>query len=301
LTYSASFKAEGGTAVALQLSECNKRIVMQTGYYAAAGGMVTQFNRLDTIANNLANANTAGFKKDATVTGDFLRLYKEARDNLPLPNESTEGAQFYHRSLARVPQIVEGYTDHSLGTVQQTGNSFDFALGREGLFFVVKTPEGIRLTRDGSFTLSDEGTLVTKQGYEVLPSDYFEAENSITFSAADSVVEADKNGQFYISVPGAVELAATSKLMVVSPENLKRLQKAGDGLFILPEGETLKPLTESGAVLQGAIEKSNVNAVNEMVALIEANRLVGMYQKAMDSQMNDMNRDAIEKLAVAKR
>jgi flagellar basal-body rod protein FlgG len=274
---------------------------MQTGYYAAAGGMVTQFNRLDTIANNLANANTAGFKKDATVTGDFLRLYKEARENLPLPNDSAEGAQFYHRSMARVPQIVEGYTDHSLGTIQQTGNTFDFALGREGLFFAVRTPEGIRLTRDGSFTLSDEGKLVTKQGYDVLPSDYFEAQNAITFDATDSVIEADKNGQFYISVPGTAQLAATSKLMVVAPENLKRLQKAGDGLFIPPENETLKPLAESDAVRQGSVEKSNVNAVNEMVALIEANRLVGMYQKAMDSQMNDMNRDAIEKLAVTRR
>ena len=274
---------------------------MQTGYYAAAGGMVTQFNRLDTIANNLANANTAGFKKDATVTGDFLRLYKEARDELPLQNDTVEGAQFYHRSLARVPQIVEGYTDHSLGVIQQTGNTFDFALTREGLFFAVKTPEGIRLTRDGSFTLSDEGKLVTKQGYEVLPSDYFESLNSITFDATDSVIEADKNGQFYIAVPGSAQLTATSKLMVVSPENLKWLRKGGDGLFIPPEGERLQPLAESNAVSQGAVEKSNVNAVNEMVALIEANRLVGMYQKAMDSQMNDLNRDAIEKLAVTRK
>ena len=278
-----------------------KGAMMQTGYYAAAGGMVTQFNRLDTIANNLANANTAGFKKDATVTGDFLRLFREAREILPLPNDTAGGAQFYHRSLSRVPRIDEGYTDHSLGTVQQTGNTFDFALGREGLFFVVNTPGGIRLTRDGSFTLSDEGKLVTKQGYEVLPSDYFEAQNAITFDTTDSVIEADKNGQFYISVPGAAQLAATSRLMVVAPENLKKLQKAGDGLFLPPEGETLKPLAESGAVSQGAIEKSNVNAVTEMVALIEANRLVGMYQKAMDSQMNDLNRDAIEKLAVTRR
>jgi flagellar basal-body rod protein FlgG len=60
---------------------------MQTGYYAAAGGMVAQFNRLDTIANNLANVNTAGFKKDTLITGDFARLYKEARDELPLANK----------------------------------------------------------------------------------------------------------------------------------------------------------------------------------------------------------------------
>jgi len=273
---------------------------MQTGYYAAAGGMVTQFNRLDTIANNLANANTAGYKKDSAVIGDFLRLYKEARDELPLANNTVEGAQFYHRSSARVPQIVEGYTDYSLGTVQKTENTFDFALSREGLFFAVRTPQGIRLTRDGSFTLNDEGKLVTKQGYEVLPSDYFQSGNDITFNAQDSVVEADKNGQFYISVPGTAQLTASSKLMVVEPESVKWLKKEGANLYVPREGETLTPLEESGAVMQGAIERSNVNAVNEMVSLIEANRLVGMYQKAMDTQMNDLNRDAIEKLAVVK-
>jgi flagellar basal-body rod protein FlgF len=269
---------------------------MQSGYYAAAGGMVTQFNRLDTIANNLANANTAGFKKDATVTGDFLRLYQRTRDDLPLENNTVEGARFYHRSLARVPQIAEAYTDHSLGVVQQTGNTFDFALAQEGLFFAVRTPEGIRLTRDGSFTLDDAGRLVTKQGYEVLPTQG----DNITFNVSDSVVEADKNGQFYISIPGSAQLAATSKLMVVAPENLQALQKSGEGLFLPVSGEVLEPLAETGAVRQGAVEKSNVNTVNEMVAMIEANRLVGMYQKAMDSQMNDMNRDAIEKLAVRK-
>lgn len=274
---------------------------MQTGYYAATGGMVTQFNRLDTIANNLANANTAGFKKDNSVTGDFLRIYQEARDILPLENQTVEGAKFYNRSMARVPQIVESYTDYSLGNVQETGNTFDFALTQENLFFAVKTPEGIRLTRDGSFTLDDSGTLVTKQGYEVLPNDYFEAGNPIQFNVTDSVVEADKNGQFYISVQGAAQLVPTSKLMVVNPDNVKWLQKSGDGLFVPPDDDVLEPLGETGAVRQGAIEKSNVNAVTEMVAMIEANRLVGMYQKAMDSQMNDMNRDAIEKLAAVRR
>jgi len=63
---------------------------MQTGYYNAAAGMVTQFNRLDLIANNLANVNTAGFKEDDVVIGDFSRLYKEARDKLPHPNQTKD-------------------------------------------------------------------------------------------------------------------------------------------------------------------------------------------------------------------
>lgn len=274
---------------------------MQTGYYAAAGGMVAQFNRLDTIANNLANVNTSGYKKEGLITGDFMRLYKEARDELPLENQTIEGAQFFNRAMVRVPHIVESYTDQSMGQFQQTGNSLDFALQREGLFFAVETPAGIRLTRDGSFTLDENGQLVTKQGYKVLSSDYKQNTQGAVFSTEESKIETDRNGQISVLLPGTTQMAQKMKLLVVQPENINRLQKVGDNLYMADSADALMPLEESGAVVQGAVEKSNVNAVNEMVAMIEANRMVGMYQKAMDTQMNDMNRDAIEKLAVTRR
>lgn len=270
---------------------------MQSGYYSTAGGMVTQFNRLDSIANNLANVNTAGFKRDNNIVGDFLRLYKTARDELPLENHTKEGAQFYNRSMDRVPQITDRYTDFSLGNMAKTDNPLDFSLSQESLFFAVNTPNGIRLTKDGSFSLNDQGTLVTKQGYEVLPSDYFESKDTITFNSEDAIIEADKNGQLYNSVPGSAQLVQNSALMVVSAENVQKLKKEGDNLFIPESLEALHVKEGSGSVLQGFVEKSNVNPINEMIAMIEANRLVGMYQKAMDSQMNDLNRDAIEKIA----
>jgi len=274
---------------------------MQTGYYAAAGGMVAQFNRLDTIANNLANVNTAGFKKDALITGDFARLYKEAQDELPLQNNTIESASYINRAMSKVPHIVESYTDHSLGSLEKTDNTLDIALSREGLFFAVETPDGIRLTRDGSFSLNDEGVLVTKQGYSVLSSDYKTSDAKIEFNPEDSVIELDKNGQFYHSTPGSPQLIQGSKLLVVQPENVKYLVKEGDNLYVPDSADALEDIDESNALLQGYIEKSNVNPINEMIAMIEANRLVGMYQKVMDSQMNDMNRDAIEKLAVTRK
>jgi flagellar basal-body rod protein FlgG len=86
-------------------------------------------------------------------------------------------------------------------------------------------------------------------------------------------------------------------LMVVAPENMQKLKKEGDNLFIPESIDSLHVKEESGALMQGFVEKSNVNPINEMIAMIEANRLVGMYQKAMDSQMNDLNRDAVEKIA----
>ena len=270
---------------------------MQTGYYSAAAGMVTQFDRLDNIANNLANVNTVGFKEDNLVLGDFMRVFKEARDKLPNENNSQAGAQFLNRALTKAPQIVEQYTNHSIGNMQKTDNQMDFALSKEGLFFAVKTPQGVRLTRDGSFTTNDEGTLVTKQGYEVLPDSYFAAGGNISFVTQDSIIEADKNGQMYTNLPNSIQMGIGSKLLIAQPENINLLKKEGDNLYRYDGSAELKVIDESSAVIQGFVEKSNVNAVKMMTQMIETNRLVGMYQKAMSTQMDDMNNDAINKIA----
>ncbi len=270
---------------------------MQTGYYSSTAGMVTQFNRLDTIANNLANVNTAGFKEDNLVVGDFKRIFQQARDELPNANHTKEAAQYINRAMTTSPQIVDAYTDFTVGPMQKTDNTFDFALSKEGLFFAVKTPEGVRLTRDGSFSLSDEGILVTKQGYEVLPNDYFVSGGNIKINQEDSVIQADKNGQLYTNIPNSTKMAQNSKLFIAQPDNVAFLKKEGNNLFNYEDIATLEAFNQSSALLQGVVEKSNVNPIKMMTQMIETNRLVGMYQKAMDTQMNDMNRDAIEKIA----
>jgi len=273
---------------------------MQSGYYSSAAGMVTQFNRLDVIANNLANVNTAGFKEDNVVVGDFMRMYKEARDELPNANNTKEAAQFLNRTITKAPQVVDEYTDHSLGMMQKTDNPLDFALMKEGMFFAVETPEGVRLTRDGSFSLDDDGNMVTKSGYKVLSSDYYNSKEGIKISDKDSILEVDKDGQLYKDIPGTKQLTQGAKLFIVQPDNLSMLQKEGSNLYRYDSEEEFKSVEESGAVKQGFTEKSNVNAVKMMTQMIETNRLVGMYQKAMQVQMDDMNNDAINKLAVSK-
>lgn len=271
---------------------------MQTGYYSAAAGMVTQFNRLDTIANNLANVNTAGYKEDNVIVGDFMRSLKEARDELPNDNNSKSGAQFINRAMTKAPQVVDLYTDFSVGNMQKTDNDLDLALSREGLFFAVKTPQGVRLTRDGSFSVNDEGKLITKQGYEVLSEDYLSGgDGAISFNAQDSIIKVDKNGQMYTNLPGTVTMGAGSKLLVAQPDNMNQLKKEGDNLYVYENIKQLQSVEQSEAVRQGFIEKSNVNAVKMMTQMIETNRLVEMYQKAMNSQMDDMNNLAINKIA----
>lgn len=269
---------------------------MQAGYYNSAAGMVVQFNRLDNIANNLANVNTNGFKQDDLVVGDFMRIYKEARDELENPNQTKEAAKFLNRTLTKAPQVVDEFTTHTVGGMQKTGNTLDFALSREGLFFMVKTPEGVKLTRDGSFTKDDEGNLVTKQGYQVLSK----SGENITFAAEDTVLNVDKNGQFSTNTPGSLAQVQNEKLFVANPDNLSMLKKTGDNLYDYPSVSKLKSLDDNGAVVQGFVEKSNVNAVKMMTNMIETNRLVGMYQKAMQVQMDDMNSDAINKIASTK-
>ncbi len=273
---------------------------MQNGFYSAAGGMVAQFSRLDNITNNLANLNTNGYKRQDLVIGDFLRLYQEKRDELPVENHTKEAAKFTHRTVARVPQVIEAYKDMSVGAFQQTGNTFDAALKEKNLFFAVLTPDGVKLTKDGAFSLNDEGVLVTKKGHKVLPADYFKNGNFIEFNVDSTNVELDKNGRFSYMAPGNSTFIPGSELLLVEPENVNELQPDGDNLFSVDKADPLIAVKGSGAVSQGFLEKSNVNAIRSMVGMIETQRLVGMYQKAMDTQMNDMNREAIEKIASAR-
>jgi flagellar basal-body rod protein FlgG len=185
----------------------------------------------------------------------------------------------------------------SIGAFQSTGNTFDVALKEKNLFFAVLTPDGVKLTRDGAFNLNDEGELVTKQGHKVLPSDYEKTGTFIKFNTEFTNIELDKNGQFSYLVPGNEKFNLSKALLLVEPQNVSKLKPSGDNLFTPDAAENLSPVAESGAATQGFLEKSNVNPIRAMVGMIEAQRLVGMYQKVMDTQMNDMNREAIDKIA----
>lgn len=274
---------------------------MQGGFYSSVGGMVTQINRLDVIANNIANANTTGFKRDDVVIGDFMRLYEQYKEFLPIEDQTKDAAKFYNRSLNRVPQIVEEFTDRSAGGVVQTENTFDFALSRENAYFMIETPEGIRFSRDGSFVLNEEGRLVNKEGYAVLPREYIESPQYIDFVDGFQV-EVDSDGNIYnrsLTNEELDEALLGGNIAVVSFENPKFLQKVGDNLYKYPEERMneMEVLERSGAVRQGFLEKSNINVVYEMTGLIETNRLVEAYSKVLKTHMDDLNTEAITRLA----
>lgn len=275
---------------------------MQNGFYSATGGMVTQFNRLDVISNNLANTNTNAFKRDDVVVGDFLRLYQEAKHELPLENHTREASKFLNRTLNRVPIVVEEYTDMSIGGFSKTENPLDLALSNKNAFFAIQTPNGIRYTRDGSFSLNDDGILVTKQGFPVLSSEGIDESGFISVNISSNNVEISKDGSIYVRELDNANIGnpePIGTIAVVNFVNPKYLQKVGNNLYELPQDRIneRQNINNSNVLISGFIEKSNINPVNEMTALISTNRLVDMYSKVMKTHQDDLNNEAITKLA----
>nr|MBP3725508.1 flagellar hook-basal body protein [Campylobacter sp.] len=266
---------------------------MQNGYYQTTGAMVTQFNRLDVITNNLANLNTAGYKRQDVVIADFERIFKETRDILPLRNHTRDAAKFVNRTIDRVPNINDVYTDFGAGGMKMTNNSLDIALTKDNSFLLVDTPQGVMLTKNGALSLDEDGFLVTKDGYRILSSDY------ATQDANQRGIQIPQNVQLTIDQDGNVyaDEAQISRLFVAGVKELKDLQRQGDNLFRLENLDDMRDLPNSSSIAQGYIQISNVNAVREMVNLIETNRLVGTYQKVMATHMNELNQEAISKLA----
>jgi len=268
---------------------------MQNGYYQVTGAMVTQFEQLNITSNNLANVNTSGFKRDSVVIGDFERLYQTKRDELEHQNHTQEAAKFFNRSVNRVPSIVEKVTDFSAGVQKQTGNQLDFALRGGDLFFAVDTPNGARLTQQSSFLINSEGVLTTKDGLKVLPGDFQRTQNREIKIPADQPISVDGSGHIRA---GADDLGS---LFIGRVKELKEVRKEGENLYILDDmKDNLTAMDKGSLVEQGYVVMSNVNAVKEMTSLIETNRLVEMYQKVMTSHMDELNRDAITKLATTR-
>lgn len=271
---------------------------MQNGYYATTGAMVTQFNRLDVISNNLANVNTTAFKRDDVVIGDFKRIFQDAQEKLPVQNNTKEAAKFLNASIDRVPQISEQYVDFKQGGLKATGNQMDFALKRDDAFFMVETPKGLSLTQNGSFMINNDGVLTTKEGYPVIPATYFQNKQYIKVEDG-STFSVDKSGNIY---SGTLEDGENplGRFFIAQSDDIKSLTKEGSSLYKFDDIASLNDLQDADVVAQGFLETSNVNPVREMVGLIEAQRMVEMYQKVMTSHMNDVNNDAISKLATTR-
>lgn len=224
--------------------------------YPALSGALAQEINLDIIANNLANINSTGFKKDFSV----LSAYDPLGNDQPAPNGGKE-------PLPSFGYLDSIRTDFSAGASKQTGAPLDVAV--DGLnFFAVQTPGGTRYTRNGSFTLNSQGQIVTESGYPVLG-----LSGPMTLPP----------GKISINQDGKVSVAGTEvdTFQVVQFSDVKKLTKTEGTLFVASD-MTPVPSTEK-RVQQGYIEGSNVNPVEEMVGMIRLMRLYEASQKVMQS------------------
>ncbi|MFP4212011.1 MAG: flagellar basal-body rod protein FlgF [Alkalispirochaeta sp.] len=274
---------------------------MVRGVFTAASGMVAQQHRLDAISNNLANANTVGYKRDVSVHKAFpeLLLRRMGDDGViqvPYagdPLGSVDKAPVTGRLGTGVEQN-EVFTIFEQGAVRQTESPFDVALEGEG-FFVVDTPYGERYTRNGSFTIGPESLLVTQQGYPVLGADG----NPIEVKLNNFVIDEDGrifSNQRFMDDPDRLvqmlenewdETVEIGRLRVVGMDESRYLRKEGANLWntTRESGDAVDLFEgERPAVLQGFLEEANVNPVVEMTQMIEVNRAYEANQKVVQSQ-----------------
>lgn len=241
---------------------------MVKGFYNLASGMLTQRRNLDVISSNMANASTPGFKGDRLVSSTFGEEMMSRTGN----TDKSSPAQLADVTMARIPR--ETVTNYVQGNMRETGKKMDMAIQGEG-FFQVNLNGQTRLTRAGaSMNLNNEGYLcmqdggllmgkngpirvfdpqagqMTKDGTLITPQ--FHAEN-ITINAAGGVF--DCNGE-YIDQIDLVTVMDKSQLVK-------------DGVYFTGGGATLPA---DGAILQGVLEESNVDALQSMTSMIESQR-----------------------------
>lgn len=250
---------------------------MIRGWYTGASGMNAQQNRLDAISNNLANVDTAGYKRDITISKSFPELLIR-RTNLDgvyeTPFCSAEAAPVIGK-LGLGIETNENYTDFAQGSFRQTDQNTDVAFGGKG-FFAVQTPLGERYTRDGNFIIGKEGILETKDGYPVLgEKGFIHVENDRFTVNEDGIISSQDDSE------------VIDRFKVVRFDNERYLKKMGNNLYSSNEISGLAHIAEGSErpkFLQGYMETSNVNVVNEMVQMIEVNRAYEANQKTITSE-----------------
>ncbi len=240
----------------------------------AALGMSTQQTSVDNTANNLANANTTGFKRARVSFQDLL--YQRVRAAGGEDGAAPPAAlQLGHGAMA-----VATVGTFTQGGFSETGNALDVAISGEG-FFVVRMPDGSQsYTRDGTFTLSAEGGLVTPSGFAIEPGIEIPPDALEVQIQADGTVRARLPGEDEPTELGQIELARFQNpagLRMMGGNLYARTEASGDPIQAPPGVDGL------GTVQQGVLETSNVDVVQEMVELISSQRAYELNSKMVQA------------------
>jgi len=234
---------------------------MNQGVYSLAATMVNQLNRVDVLSNNLANANTTAFKKDNIVEGSFNYYMDKNKKN---GEETTK----LNEVINTVPKIDGNYFSNIQGAIVQTANQFDFSIKEKDVFFKIENQnKDVLLTRDGEFK-SLNGFLVTSDGYNVL-------------SVNNERI--------------AIEDGFESQIQLIQ-SSFNNLEKQGNNNYKLKNDLDSREINNNDEyLLQGSIEKSNVNTITTMVSLIDSQRRLEQAQKAITG-IDEINQKLIDKV-----
>lgn len=241
---------------------------MDSGYYAACTALMSRAHALDTIANNLANASTSGFRGQHNVFQSVL-----AQLNAPSSSELNAAVNDF--------SVLSGTRlDPSQGTLESTANDLDLAIEGQG-FFVVQTPGGKAYTRNGNFHVSAKNQLVTAAGDPVL---------------GESGPVAVLGGPLSVSPDGTISIAGAlaGRLSVVEFAPSTAMEDLGQSYYSAPPGSGRT--AGNSRVRQGMLEGSNVNPVEGVVELIAVQREAEMMQRVLTLFNGDLNKVATQDL-----
>jgi flagellar basal-body rod protein FlgG len=244
---------------------------MLKALYTAAAGMRSQQTQVDVIANNLANVNTAGFKKSDTRFEDLLYV------TMRQPGAANkDGSTMSGLELGSGSQLVSTTRSFQAGALIQTGNPLDLAISGDG-FFELQALDGTRIyTRDGSFLPDKDGNIVNHDGLKLVPSPGTIPQGGQVTVAKDGTISVTVGDQ--ITQLGQITLVTFTNPTGLSSEggNLYRETPASGTPTTTPAGEN-----GAGTILQGNIERSNVDIATELINLILAQRAFEVNSKAI--------------------
>jgi len=257
--------------------------------YTAASGMQAQQSNIDTVANNLANVNTTGFKKSRMEFADLVtQQVKAAGSPTSASSDAPTGVE-----VGLGTRTVATSRDFSTGNLRATSNPLDVAIQGRGFFQVSLPDGGTGYTRAGTLHLSADGGLVTAEGYKIEPA--------ITIPANATSISISATGMVSVAIAGQSATQQVGTLELASFQNPAGLSAIGGNVFTVTtasgDATTGAPGTDGmGTLTQGFIEESNVSVVEEMVNMIlgqrayEANSKVVKAADEMLQQVNSMGR-----------
>jgi|HubBroStandDraft_2_1064218.scaffolds.fasta_scaffold287732_2 flagellar basal-body rod protein FlgF len=252
---------------------------MENALLVGLSRQMALMHELDIVANNVANINTTGYKADNTLFSEYL-----------MPRASDQSFTGRDRRVDFV-QDRASWVDMSPGAVERTGNPLDVAL-QGNAFLVVQNAQGqTRYTRNGALSINAAGQLVTLTGDQVVGS-----AGPITFQATDHDIVISSAGNISVRQGNSTADTPRGTLSLVTVDQPQRLEKAGSADFTVPNGVNVTPAPPGTRVVQGAIEKSNVNGVMEMSRMIELTRSYTDIANILQQQ-SDQRRNALSQLS----